>query len=88
MKRRAGVTSARQSKVVARMKAVIVAAVLIVGLSAAGGAQAKGCIKGAVVGGVAGHFVHHGWLGAAAGCAVGHHEAAKHSRESAAQPNR
>lgn len=34
-----------------------------------------GCLSGAVVGGVAGHMVHHGVLGAAAGCAVGHHHA-------------
>lgn len=41
-------------------------------------ADAKGCIKGAVVGGVAGHMAgHHGLLGAAAGCAIGHHEADK-----------
>jgi hypothetical protein len=46
-------------------------------------ADAKGCIKGAVVGGVAGHYAgHHGLLGAAAGCAVGHHEAKKNARES------
>jgi hypothetical protein len=41
-------------------------------------ADAKGCLKGAVVGGVAGHVAgHHGVLGAAAGCAIGHHEANK-----------
>ena len=35
---------------------------------------AVGCISGAVAGGVAGHYAgHHGLLGAAAGCAVGHH---------------
>jgi hypothetical protein len=44
---------------------------------AAGAADAKGCIKGAIVGGAAGHLAHHGWLGAAAGCAIGHHEASK-----------
>jgi hypothetical protein len=45
---------------------------------AAGTADAKGCIKGAIVGGVAGHLAHHhGWLGAAAGCVIGHHEASK-----------
>jgi outer membrane lipoprotein SlyB len=38
---------------------------------------AKGCIKGAIVGGVAGSAVGHGKLGAAAGCVVGHHEANK-----------
>jgi hypothetical protein len=35
-------------------------------------AQAKGCIKGALIGGKAGHFAgHHGLLGAAAGCVIG-----------------
>ena len=39
-------------------------------------ANAKGCLKGAAVGGVAGHVAgHHGVLGAAAGCAIGHHRA-------------
>jgi hypothetical protein len=39
-------------------------------------AEAKGCIKGALVGGAAWHFAgHHGLIGAAAGCAIGHHEA-------------
>ncbi|MET4426373.1 hypothetical protein [Bradyrhizobium sp. RT3a] len=42
-------------------------------------AEAKGCIKGAIVGGVAGQMAGHGKLGAAAGCAVGHHEANKQS---------
>ena len=44
-------------------------------------ADARGCLKGAAVGGVAGHYAgHHGWLGAAAGCLVGRHEANKHDR--------
>ena len=39
-------------------------------------ATAKGCLKGAAVGGVAGHVAgHHGLIGAAAGCAVGRHQA-------------
>jgi hypothetical protein len=43
---------------------------------------ARGCLKGAVIGGVAGHFAgHHGLLGAGAGCIIGHHEANKHARE-------
>jgi len=46
-------------------------------LAAIGNVEAKGCIKGAIVGGVAGHMAGHGKLGAAAGCAVGHHEANK-----------
>jgi len=45
-------------------------------------ADAKGCIKGAVVGGAAGHVAgHHGFLGAAAGCAIGHHEASKKAKD-------
>jgi uncharacterized protein YcfJ len=40
-------------------------------------ADAKGCNKGAIIGGVAGHMAGHGKLGAAAGCAVGHHDANK-----------
>jgi hypothetical protein len=49
-------------------------------LAITGPADAKGCIKGAIVGGVAGHIAgHHGVLGAAAGCAIGHHEANKPS---------
>lgn len=51
-------------------------------------AAAKGCIKGALVGGVAGHFVgHHGVLGAAAGCAIGHHEANKRKQNAQARGN-
>ena len=47
-------------------------------------ADAKGCLKGAAVGGVAGHVAgHHGVLGAAAGCAVGHHEAKVKDRKAA-----
>ena len=35
---------------------------------------AKGCLKGAAVGGVAGHVAGgHGVVGAAAGCAIEHH---------------
>lgn len=45
-------------------------------------AMARGCIKGALVGGVAGHYMgHHGWLGAAAGCVIGRHQANKHDRD-------
>jgi hypothetical protein len=56
------------------------AALLLLGASNA--AQAKGCLKGAAVGAVAGHFArHHAVLGAAAGCVVGHHMAKKKQRE-------
>ena len=51
-------------------------------------ADAKGCIKGALVGGVAGHYtVHHGFLGAAAGCLIGRHEAKKRARFQQTQRN-
>jgi outer membrane lipoprotein SlyB len=45
-------------------------------------AEAKGCLKGALVGGVAGHYMHrHPLLGAAAGCIIGHHLAHKKEQE-------
>ncbi len=46
-------------------------------VSFTGTVEAKGCIKGAIAGGVAGHLAGHGKVGAAAGCAIGHHEANK-----------
>lgn len=56
-----------------------VAALALVGTEAA---TAKGCIKGAIIGGVAGHYVaNHGLLGAAAGCLYGHHRAKQQERE-------
>lgn len=43
-------------------------------------------MKGAVVGGVAGHYAgHHAVVGAVGGCIVGHHMAKKHEHEMAAQ---
>jgi hypothetical protein len=64
-----------------KMKAFIGSAAIIVALATVTSAEAKGCFKGAVVGGVAGHYSgHHGLLGAAAGCAIGRHEANKHDR--------
>jgi hypothetical protein len=65
------------------MKSLAIAGALLLGVSVlpVGQAQAKGCIKGALVGGTAGHFLgHHGVLGAAAGCAIGHHRANKQER--------
>ena len=62
------------------MKRFAVAAGLILGAAMLlpAPAEAAGCLKGAAVGGVAGHYVgHHGWLGAAAGCLVGRHQANK-----------
>jgi hypothetical protein len=70
------------------MKAILIPAafaVAVTGLALSSTpAPAKGCLKGAAVGGVAGHFAgHHGLLGAGAGCIIGHHEATKHARERA-----
>jgi hypothetical protein len=60
------------------MKSVLVAAIAVaISVGSLSTADAKGCIKGAIVGGVAGHMAGHGKLGAAAGCAIGHHEANK-----------
>jgi hypothetical protein len=51
-------------------------------------AQAKGCIKGALIGGTAGHFArHHGLLGAAAGCVIGRHEANRQRKLKLQQQN-
>ena len=58
------------------------AAIVIGGLVFPMQASAAGCLKGAAVGGVAGHMAgHHGVLGAGAGCAIGHHEASKKQRQ-------
>lgn len=68
------------------MKALSIA-LAIAALTGAGAAlphqaDAAGCVKGAIVGGVAGHFAHrHTMLGAGAGCVIGHHMANKHARE-------
>jgi hypothetical protein len=70
------------------MKRIIMAAGLLLALSAASMAPANavGCLKGAVVRGVAGHVVgHHGLLGAGAGCLIGRHEANKRAREQTQQ---
>lgn len=61
---------------------VVLAAALSMGTT---GADAKGCIKGALVGGLGGHMAHHGLMGAAAGCAVGHHLASRRAKAAAAQ---
>lgn len=56
-------------------------AVLVLGAATIDPVEA-GCLKGAVVGGVAGHVAnHHAVIGAIAGCAVGHHMAVVKKRE-------
>ncbi len=70
------------------MKQTLIAAAAVLALAAGSAtpAAAKGCLKGAAVGGLAGHMAGHGVLGAAGGCAVGHHMANKHERQAATQP--
>jgi outer membrane lipoprotein SlyB len=73
------------------MKSILFGAALtLAGLSLVStGAEAKGCLKGAAVGGLAGHVAGHGVIGAAAGCAVGRHQANKRDRQqNQAQPAR
>ena len=68
-----------------KVKALMLA-VAVLAVGTAGQAQAAGCLKGAVVGGVGGHFVGKGHtvVGAAGGCLVGHHMASKKAKEDAA----
>ena len=67
----------------------MIAAIALLTVGAVGlptNAYAIGCLSGAAVGGVAGHYAgHHGVLGAAAGCAVGHHQHTVARRRSADQ---
>jgi hypothetical protein len=54
---------------------------IILSLGSINPAYGKGCIKGAVIGSIAGHFMgHHALLGAAAGCAVVHHQESKRNK--------
>ena len=70
------------------MRVILVPAAFVLGLAtvalASTPAPAAGCLKGAVIGGVAGHYVgHHGLFGAGAGCLIGRHEANKYAWEHA-----
>jgi outer membrane lipoprotein SlyB len=79
--RRRGLVSSQHGETAAMRKILSCAVLAFVVAGMTGAADAKGCIKGAVVGGAAGHFAHHhGALGAAAGCVIGHHEASKNSK--------
>jgi uncharacterized protein YcfJ len=72
------------------MKRVLIATALVAmaGALPLAPANAAGCMKGAVVGGVAGHYLgHHGWLGAAAGCLIGRHRANNAARSHPMQNN-
>lgn len=67
------------------MKARLIAVSLLMSLASTGTAYAKpSCLKGAAAGAVGGHFLgKHHVLGAAVGCAVGHHMSKKQEREQA-----
>jgi len=70
------------------MKKTLVALLILsgAGMSAAH-AEPGGCLKYGAAGAVGGHLVHHGVLGAAAGCATGmytRHEYRKGERDKAA----
>jgi hypothetical protein len=70
------------------MRILVWSAAVLISLAAVSAADAKGCIKGAAVGAVAGHYSgHHGFLGAAAGCVIGRHEANKRDRAQRNQNN-
>lgn len=62
---------------------IVMLAVALSAASFAAQVQAAGCLKGAAVGGVAGHYVGtgHAVLGAVGGCIVGHHMASKKAKE-------
>ena len=64
------------------MRLVGHAAVLaIVTLMSSGAAEAKGCIKGAIIGGLAGHYLaERGVVGAVAGCLGGRYLANRQAR--------
>ncbi|MBB3502273.1 MULTISPECIES: hypothetical protein [unclassified Novosphingobium] len=69
-----------------RKALVLIAAMAATATVSVQPAMAKGCIRGAMAGGVAGHFVGkgHALAGAAAGCIVAHHHYAKKAREAKA----
>jgi hypothetical protein len=52
-------------------------------IALAGQADARpgGCVRDAIVGGIVGHFVGHGGMGAAAGCAYGIHRRNSYDRQ-------
>ena len=60
---------------------VVKTAAVAVALSLFGLVPAQaGCLKGAIVGGLAGKLVGHGYAGAAAGCAYGVHKSRQNVR--------
>lgn len=57
-------------------------AIAIMMLMSVGAAEAKGCIKGAIIGGIAGHYLaERGVVGAVAGCLAGRALANRRARQ-------
>ena len=65
------------------MRLALFAAAALIALAGSPPVNAKGCIRGAVAGGVAGHYVGkgHAVLGAVGGCAAMHHYYAKQAAQ-------
>ena len=81
-----GVVLSEQGSFLATSLLVGLGTVVVTLAVAAPAANAKGCLKGAVVGGAAGHVAHHhGLLGATAGCIIGRHRAKKKEEQQQAQ---
>jgi outer membrane lipoprotein SlyB len=72
------------------MKKLLLALLLATPLVAVPGmASAKGCLKGAAVGGVAGHVLgKHAVVGAVAGCAIENHREKGQDKKTAAEAAR
>lgn len=68
----------------------IAAAAALVALGTGAPVLAKGCIRGAIAGGVAGHYVGrgHAILGATAGCVATHHYYARQAAQQRAAARR
>jgi hypothetical protein len=71
------------------IRRAVLATAIIVSLGGGTPLLAKGCIRGAIVGGVAGHYVGrgHALAGAAAGCFIAHHHYAQQAAAQRAAPH-
>lgn len=70
---------------VAAMKSKLIAISLVLAMGSTSAVANAGCLKGALIGGAAGHVAgHHSLLGAGAGCLIGRHMSKKKAREQAA----
>ena len=72
------------------LRKVTIAAMVVTGITTSPPVFAKGCIRGAIVGGVAGHYVGrgHALAGAAAGCVIAHHHYAQQAKAQKAAAHR